>query len=112
MNSPQPVPDFAPPTGPLRACLSRQTSGTNQFHVWGLDFSESQDESASFVLTNVPFTVARVTRRSFGLPGAENSLTNATGLGWTVQDLTGSVNSSHFTFRTSRSPWRMRPLQS
>ena len=52
----------------------------------------------SFSLTNLPFTVGQVTRRSFGKPGAENSLTNATGLGWTVQDLTGSFNPSNFTF--------------
>jgi autotransporter-associated beta strand protein len=93
---PQPVPDFGPPAGPLRVYLTRQTSGTNQLHFWGLNFSESQHLSVSFVLTNLPFMVGQVTRRSFGKPGADNSLTNATGLGWTVQDLTGSVNPSNF----------------
>jgi hypothetical protein len=95
---PQPVPDFEPPGWPLRIYLTRQTSGTNMLHVWGLNFSENQTQSVSFIFTNLPFTVGQVTRRSFGKPGAANSLTNSTGLGWTVQDLTGGLNPSNFTF--------------
>ncbi len=91
---PQPVPDFAPPGWPLRMYLTRQTNGANKIHLWGLNFSESQDQSVSFTLTNLPFTVGQVIRRSFGKPGAENSLTNGSGLGWTVQDVTGSVDPS------------------
>jgi autotransporter-associated beta strand protein len=108
---PQPVPDFAPPGWPLRMYLTRQTNGANKLHVWGLNFSESQDHSVNFVLTNLPFTVGQVIRRSFGKPGAENSLTNATGLGWTVQDVTGSVDPSNFTFTVENASFAILTFQ-
>jgi hypothetical protein len=95
---PEPVPDFAPPYVPLRVYLTQQTNGVNAVNLWGLNFSEDQRESVSFVLTNLPFKVGQVIRRSFGKPGAANSLTNSVGLGWTVQDVTASVNPTDFTF--------------
>jgi autotransporter-associated beta strand protein len=108
---PQPVPDFAPPGWPLRMYLTRQTNGANKLHAWGLNFSENQDQSVRFVLTNLPFTVGQVIRRSFGKPGAENSLTNGSGLGWTVQDVTGSVDPSNFTFTVENASFAILTFQ-
>ena len=108
---PQPVPDFAPPGWPLRVYLTRQTNGANRIHLWGLNFSENLDQAASLILTNLPFTVGQAFRRSFGKPGGENSLTNATGLGWTVQEVTGSVNPSRFTLAVEKASFAILTLQ-
>ncbi len=109
--SPQPVPDFAPLSWPLRVYITQQTNGANRVHVWGLNFSEAQDQSVSLALTNLPFTVRQVLQRSFGRPGAENSLTNSTGLGWIAQDVTASVNPSIFTFTVENAGFAILTFQ-
>ncbi|HOX57207.1 MAG TPA: autotransporter-associated beta strand repeat-containing protein [Verrucomicrobiota bacterium] len=98
LPGPQPVPDFAPQGWPLRMYVTLQTNRANRIHVWGLNFSESQDQTVNFSFANLPFNVGQVIRRSFGKPGAENSLTNGTSLGWSVQDLTGNLDPSDFAF--------------
>ena len=111
LPGPQPVPDFAPQGWPLRIYLTRQTNGANKIHLWGLNFSESQDLSVGFALTNLPFTVGQVIRRSFGKPGGENSLTNGTGLGWTVEDVTGGLDPSGFTFTVENANFAILTFQ-
>jgi hypothetical protein len=49
--------------------------------------------------------------RSFGKPGADNSLTNATGLGWTTQDVTGSVNPVNPSFTVGKASFAILTLQ-
>ena len=111
LPGPQPVPDFAPLAWPLRVYLTRQTNGANKLHVWGLNFSEDQHQAVNFTLTNLPFTVRQVFQRSFGKPGAQNSLTNGTGLGWTAQDASGSVNPSNFTFTVENANFAILTFQ-
>ena len=108
---PQPVPDFGPQARPLRVYVTRQTNGANKIHIWGINFSEDTNDMASLIFTNLPFAVRAVFLRSFGKPGAENSLTNATGLGWTAQDMTGSVNLSNLSFTVENASFAILTLQ-
>jgi len=77
---PQPVPDFGLPASPMRVYITQQTNGPAKIHVWGLNFSDDQDQSVNLSLLNLPFTPRAVFQRSFGKRGAENSLTNWLGL--------------------------------
>ncbi len=108
---PQPVPDFGPPAGPLRVYVTRQTNGANKIHIWGINFSESTNGKVSLGFTNLPFTVRGVILRSFGKPGADNSLTNGTGLGWTTQDVTGSVNPLNPSFTVGKASFAILTFQ-
>jgi hypothetical protein len=108
---PQPVPDFGPQSGPLRVYVTRQTNGANRIHIWGINFSESTNSTVSLSFTNLPFTVRAVILRSFGKPGADNSLTNGTGLGWTTQDVTGSVNPANPSFTVGKASFAILTLQ-
>jgi autotransporter-associated beta strand protein len=111
LPGPQPVPDFGPLAGPLRVYVTWQTNGANKIHIWGINFSESTNSTASLGFTNLPFTVRGVILRSFGKPGADNSLTNATGLGWTTQDVTGSVNPANLSFTVGKASFAILTFQ-
>ncbi len=108
---PQPIPDFGPMDAPMRIYVTRQTNGGNQVHVWALNFSEDTDLAANLIFTNLPFTVRQVIQRTFARPGAENSLTNSTGLGWTARDVTGSINPSNLTFTVENAGFSIVTLQ-
>jgi len=108
---PQPVPDFAPLAQPMRAYVTQQTNGANKLHVWGLNFSEDTNNTVYFSFTNLPFTPRAAFQRTFGKRGAQNSLTNSTGLGWTVQELTGSVNPTNFSLTVEPASFTILTLQ-
>ncbi len=107
----QPMPDFAPLSWPLRVYIARQTNGPGKIHIWGLNFSDDQDQSVNLSLINLPFTPRAIFQRSFGKRGAENTLTNSSGLGWTVQELTGSVNPSNLTFTVENASFSILTFQ-
>jgi len=108
---PQPVPDFGLLGSPMRVYVTQQTNGSGKIHVWGLNFSEDQDQTINLSLLNLPFTPRAVFQRSFGKGGAENSLTNSSGLGWTVNELTGSVDPSNFTLTVENAGFSILTFQ-